>query len=189
MERKQALIDAAKKLFAKNGFDGTSTASIGLRAGVTEPLIHYHFKSKDGLFAYILDTLFSEYFSRFDALPGETDTEFEKIENLIRLLFQFADDYPDETRILMNACPAKLQNAAPICAQYIVDQRERLSEYIASCLDTGITSGEFKTVPIEATTGVLVAMINGLLRRRSLPFDHIGGLMEATIEFCRRSLI
>ena len=97
MEKKQALINSAVTLFARNGFDATSTASIGKHAGATEPLIHYHFKNKDGLFAYILDTIFAEYFSRFDALPIDTDTEFEKLENLISFRFQFADDFPDET--------------------------------------------------------------------------------------------
>ena len=189
LEKKQALIDAAIKLFAKNGFDATSTASIVIYAGTTEPLIHYHFKNKDGLFAHILEIIFTEYFSRFDALPIDTDTEFEKLENLIRLLFQFADDCPDETLIIVNECPAKLQHAAPACAKYIGYQRERLNDYIASCLEAGIKSGEFKTVPVAATTVVLIAMINGLLRRRSRQLDHIDGLLEATVAFCRRSLI
>ena len=189
MQKKQALIDSAIWLFSRNGFDGTSTASIGMHAGVTEPLIHYHFKNKDGLFSHILDTIFTEYFSRFDALPTDTDTEFEKLENLIRFHFQFADDLPDETHIVVSACPTKLQDAAHTCTQYVKEQKERLNVYMANCLETGIKSGEFKTVPVLATTGILLAMLNGLLRRKSLQLDHIDGLLEATIEFCRRSLI
>jgi len=189
LKRKQALIDAAIKLFAQNGFDGTSTASIGMYAGVTEPLIHYHFKNKDGLFSHILDTIFTEYFSRFDALPKKTNTEFEKIKNLIRFHFQFADDLPDETYIVVSACPTKLQDAAHTCSQHVQNQGTRLSEYISNCLKSGIKSGEFRQVPAEATTGILLAMINGLLRRKSLKLDQIDGLMEATVEFCMRSLM
>jgi len=189
LERKQALIDSAIKLFARNGFDATSTASIGMAAGVTEPLIHYHFKNKDGLFSNILGTIFTEYFARLNALPTETTAEFEKIENLIRLHLQFADDFPNETFIVVSACPAKLQDAAHTCSQYINDQKERLNAYISGCLEAGIKSGEFKKVPVVATTGVLLAMINGLLRMRSLQRDQIEGLQEATVEFCKRSLI
>jgi AcrR family transcriptional regulator len=189
MQRKQAIIDAAIKLFAQNGFGATSTASIGMAAGVTEPLIHYHFKSKDGLFTYVLDSIFTEYFSRLDALPTETATEFEKIENLIRMHFQFADNCPNETLFVVSECPAKLQDAAHACAQYIKEQKDRLNDYIASCLEAGVKSGEFNKVPVVATTGILLAMINGLLRRKSLRIDPIDGIMEATVEFCRRSLI
>lgn len=189
MKKRQALIDAATKLFARDGFDATTTASIGQRAGVTEPLIHYHFKNKDGLFAYILEAIFTEYFNRFDALPTNTATQFEQIENLIRFKFQFSDDLPDEAYILVTACPAKLQDAAHICSESVDDQRERLSKYISTCLESGIQSGEFQNVPVEATTGLILATINGLMRRMSLKLGHTDGLLEASVEFCRRSLI
>jgi len=189
LQKKQALINSAIWLFSRNGFAGTSTASIGMHAGVTEPLIHYHFKNKDGLFIHVLDTIFTEYFSRFDALPTDTDTEFEKLENLIRFHFQFADDYPDETDIVVRACPAKLQDAAHTCTQYVQDQGTRLDEYITTCLEAGIKSGEFNQVPIGATTGLRLAMVNGLLRRKTLKLDQIDGLLETTVEFCHRGLI
>jgi hypothetical protein len=32
-------------------------------------------------------------------------------------------------------------------------------------------------------------MTNGLMRRESLGLNEIDGLMEATVEFCRRSLV
>jgi AcrR family transcriptional regulator len=189
LQKKQALIDAAIKLFARNGFDGTSTASIGMHAGVTEPLIHYHFKNKDGLFSHILDTIFTEYFSRFDALPIDTDTEFEKLENLIRFHYKFADDFPDETHIIVRSCPAKLQDAEHICARHVQNHGVRLNAYISNCLESGIKSGEFNQIPVKATTGLLLVMINGLMRRKNLKLDKIDGMLETTVEFCRRSLI
>jgi len=157
LEKKQALINSAIKLFARNGFDATSTASIGIHAGVTEPLIHYHFKNKDGLFTYILDTIFSEYFSRFDALPIDTDTEFEKLANLINFHFQFADDLPDETHIIVRACPAKLQDAAHTCTQYVSDQRKRLSEYVSTCLETPSQVRDFRgAMQGRADKGIII---------------------------------
>lgn len=188
MDRKQALVDAATKLFAANGFDATSTASIGLSAGVTEPLIHYHFKSKDGLFTHILEEAFAEYFARFDALPEDTKTEFDKLKNLIRLHFKFAEDFPDQSFIVISACPAKLQDAAHVCARYVADQGARLSGYIAACLEKGKRTGEFKKVPVAATTGLLLAMVNGLMRRKTLKLDQIDGLLDATVDFCREAL-
>jgi AcrR family transcriptional regulator len=188
MDRKKALVDAAIKLFAANGFDATSTASIAQYAGVTEPLIHYHFKSKDGLFTHLLETIFAQYFDRFDELPEKTPTEFDKLVNLIRFHFRFAEDYPDETFIVISACPAKLQDAAHACAQYVANQGKCMSEYIAGCLERGIASGEFRDVPVAATTGLLLAMVNGLMRRKSLKLDEIDGLLGAVLDFCRQAL-
>jgi len=189
MSKKQDLLTAAIPLFAAQGYDATTTFEIAKETGVTEPVIYYYFKSKDGLFIHILVETFKEYFSRLDALEKPTPTQFEKIENLIDLHFRFVDDFPDETYMIVSACPGKLKDSAHICARYIEEQRQRLTTYISDCLEKGIKNGEFVAVPIEATTGLIIAMINGLLRRRSLKLDQIQNLKETTVEFCRRSLV
>ncbi len=189
MGKKQDLLKAAVQLFSKQGFDGTTTLEIAEAAHVTEPVIYYHFKNKDGLFTHILDKTFSEYFSRLDALEKDTPTQFEKIQNLIDLHFTFADVFPDETHIITSACPAKLRDSKHICTRHIEAQRQRLTKYISDCLKYGIETGEFDSLPTEATSGLIFAMVNGLLRRKGLKLDGIQGLKETTVEFCRRSLV
>ena len=99
------------------------------------------------------------------------------------------DDYPEETYIIVSACPAKLRHTAHICAQYIEQQRRRLAEFITKCLEDGVNSGKFHPVPIEATTGYILASVNGLLRRQGLGLDQIDGLREATVDFFCLSLL
>ena len=89
---------------------------------------------------------------------------------------------------MISACPAKLQNAAHVCAQYVKTQGDRLSGYIAACLERGIQSGEFRPVAVPATTGLLLAMVNGLMRRKSLKLDEIDGLLGTVLDFCRQAL-
>ena len=189
MGKKQDVQTAAARLFSKQGFDGTTTLEIAKSTRVTEPVVYYHFKNKDGLFTHILLSTFAEYFDRLNKLKNNTPTQFEKIENLIDLHFRFVDDFPDETYIILSACPAKLRDSAHICAQQIEEQRKRLTDYISDCLKAGIERNEFTPVPLEATTGLIIAMVNGLLRRRSLKLDGIQGLKKTTVEFCRRSLV
>ena len=45
LNKKQNIIQAAC-LFAEQGYDGPTTLQIANEAGVTEPLIYYHFKGK-----------------------------------------------------------------------------------------------------------------------------------------------
>ena len=183
------LLKAAVPLFAIQGFDATTTLAIARAAGVTEPVVYYHFKNKDGLFTRILSDTFEEYFARLDTLEKNTPTQFEKIKNLIELHFKFVDDFPDETYLILSACPAKLRDQAHVCTRLIEKQKTYLSEYLSDCLNAGIQSKEFTPVPVEATTGLIIAMVNGLLRRRSLKLDRIEGLKQTTVEFCRRSLM
>jgi AcrR family transcriptional regulator len=46
--KKQDLLKAAVQLFSKQGYDGTTTFEIAKTAHVTEPVIHFRFKNKDG---------------------------------------------------------------------------------------------------------------------------------------------
>ena len=57
-ERKAKIIDAALTLFAEKGFSGTKTKEIAEAAGTSEPLIFWHFKSKEDIYREALRTLF-----------------------------------------------------------------------------------------------------------------------------------
>jgi len=60
-ERKAKIIDAALTLFAKKGFSGTKTKDIAEAARTSEPLIFWHFKSKEDIYREALKTLFSAH--------------------------------------------------------------------------------------------------------------------------------
>jgi len=53
LDRKQAIIMAARPLFAQNGFNGTSVRAIAKAAGVSEALLYKHFPSKEDLYKEI----------------------------------------------------------------------------------------------------------------------------------------
>lgn len=48
------ILAAALREFADRGFAGATTAGIARRAGVTQPLVHHHFGSKQGLWNAVL---------------------------------------------------------------------------------------------------------------------------------------
>ncbi|MFO7862821.1 MAG: helix-turn-helix domain-containing protein [Salinivirgaceae bacterium] len=54
MNKKNIILQAALELFAKEGFNATSTRKVALRANVSEGLIFRHFKNKNGLLEAIL---------------------------------------------------------------------------------------------------------------------------------------
>jgi len=189
LNKKQDIVQAATWLFAEQGFDGTTTLQISKEAGITEPVIYYHFKGKDQLFTRIITTTFETFFAYLDDLPEKTGTEFEKIENLIALHFDIVKEMPDEIYLAVSACPARLKDPAGICRKNIRKVRRRLKHYLTDCLAAGMATGEFHTVPKDATVNLIVAMLTGLMRQRGLKLEEVEGLKETTVEFCRRSLV
>ena len=187
--KKEDIVHAATLLFAEQGFDGTTTLQISKEAGITEPVIYYHFKGKDELFTGIIASTFESFFAHLNDLPEKTDTEFEKIENLIALHLDIVKEMPDEIYLAVSACPARLKDPDGICRKSIQEVRRRLKNYLTGCLEAGIATGEFHAVPVDATVNLIVAMLNGLIRQRGLKFDEVKGLEETAVEFCRRSLV
>jgi AcrR family transcriptional regulator len=189
MKRKQAIIKAATKLFTEIGFDATTTLQIAKESCVTEPLIYYHFKGKDELFTHILGEAFNTYFIRLRSLPNNTPTEFDKIVNLFEMHFQIVDDHPDLMRLIVNSCPAKLYDPESLCLKKYKKARQQLLKYFKQCLSRGSSKNEFRVVSIHGTANILVALTNGLLRQEIFKLDDTNSLKEATIEFCRNSLL
>jgi TetR/AcrR family transcriptional repressor of mexJK operon len=51
LEKRAAILDAAKRLFPTRGYDGVSMDAIAMEAGVSKLTVYSHFKDKDALFA------------------------------------------------------------------------------------------------------------------------------------------
>ncbi len=189
MTKKHDIIETATRLFAYQGFKGTTTRQIIVESGTSDPLLYYHFKSKDDLYIQIVEAAFNKYFSRLESLPQETSAEFDKIEGLIQLNFELVQEMPEEIHLVIVTCPPRLNDPRHICTKNIKKQRKFLSSYLSDCLKRGRSSGEFVKVPISKTVSLIIGMINGMLRLRSLGLDKLQGMDKTAVEFCRRSLL
>lgn len=195
MSKKNVILKSAAHLFASQGFDGTTTLQIAGEAGVTEPLIYYHFKGKDELFTSIVSSTFKDYQSRLDALHWSTTGQFENIRQLINLHFDFIvhfdfiEQWPDESYLIVSTCPSRLKDPEDICPGILRKQRDRLMNLLSNALEEGVRQDEFNDLPIQTTASLLVAMINGLVRQRVLSLENMQNMRATTVEFCRRSLM
>lgn len=84
----ERILQAADRLFGEKGFDAASTREIAERSGVNKALIHYHFRSKEGLFLSLLD----RYYDKLAATMREALTEDEGLEErLVSLVDTYID--------------------------------------------------------------------------------------------------
>jgi len=96
------IVAAATDLFAERSFDGASTRDIAGRAGVTQPLLNYHFRSKDDLWHAAVDTLFDQLnetmVARARGLRGVDEVTTAKL--LLREFVVFSARHPPLHRII-----------------------------------------------------------------------------------------
>jgi TetR/AcrR family transcriptional regulator len=81
---RNALLDAASKLFLKHGFERVTARQIAAAAGTTPAMIHYYFSNKLGLFRAMLDGAIAPLRERLAWLLGQTDGQVD-IPSLIAM--------------------------------------------------------------------------------------------------------
>lgn len=88
--RIKAILDASEFVFARSGFAGAGLREIAERAGVAQALIHYHFKTKDGLFEAVTARRSGEINTNRAKLLDEllADTGSVQLEQVVEALFR-----------------------------------------------------------------------------------------------------
>jgi AcrR family transcriptional regulator len=96
------IVAAAVDLFSERSFDGATTREIAAHAGVTQPLLNYHFRSKDELWRAAVDALFGmlqrTMAERTDGLRGVDQVTTAKL--LVREFVTFSARHPQLHRII-----------------------------------------------------------------------------------------
>ena len=95
--RRQLILSAAKRCFARHGFAGTTTKSVASAASISEGLLFKHFPTKSALYAEILaeDCEADPALLRLLELEPSTETLVVLIREMVRH-FQGVAEAPDQ---------------------------------------------------------------------------------------------
>jgi AcrR family transcriptional regulator len=91
-ERREQILDAATRAFARTGFSGTGLDDVAVEAGITRVILYRHFESKQDMYRAVLDRACA----RLAEIVGEDDFD----ENSIPALVRSASADPDGFRLL-----------------------------------------------------------------------------------------
>jgi TetR/AcrR family transcriptional regulator len=129
-------------LFSELSFDGARTRDIAARAGVTQPLLNYHFRSKDELWRSAVDRLFATLngvlTDRVEGLRGVDELTVARL--MVREFVFFSAAHPQLHRIITQECKTDGPRM-----DWLVDQHVRPLYEMTTALLTGL--GEQGHVP------------------------------------------
>ncbi|MDR2771794.1 MAG: TetR/AcrR family transcriptional regulator [Clostridiales Family XIII bacterium] len=183
-EKQISILIAAAELFGEKGFSATTTKEIARRAGVAESSVFKQHKSKDALFAALLESVTTHIFlpmlrHGLDALFGR---EFDSLEDFFRALFRNRLELIRENVVLLRLLLLELP--------YRPDQRVFFLSAIREtklfdALDGLKARGLLPDRPAEETMGILFACLGGFFLTRFVLFpEHFAeGLDEDTERF------
>lgn len=103
---RERILAAALDLFSELSFDGATTREIAARAGVTQPLLNYHFSTKDELWRAAVDGLFDSLAgvlaARAEGLRGVDEVTVARL--MVREFISFSATHPQLHRIITQEC-------------------------------------------------------------------------------------
>ncbi len=103
-ERREQLLEIARRLFAERGFDGASVEEIAARAEVSKPVVYEHFGGKEGIYAVVVDREVRQLLEMMrDALTAGHPREL--LEQAAFALLDYIEQSSDGFRILVRDSP------------------------------------------------------------------------------------
>jgi TetR/AcrR family transcriptional regulator len=105
---RERILASALDLFSELSFEGATTRQIAARAEVTQPLLNYHFSSKDELWRAAVDRLFEELNGvlgkRREGLRGVDEVTVARL--VMREFIYFSAAHPQLHRVITQECKA-----------------------------------------------------------------------------------
>lgn len=94
-DQRERLIGIALELYARNGYAETTLAAIARAAGMTPAAVHYYFRTREQLFATIVDERIAPMRARVDAIFSEhADDPVAAFTRLAERFVQIAVEEP-----------------------------------------------------------------------------------------------
>jgi TetR/AcrR family fatty acid metabolism transcriptional regulator len=151
-DKPQQIVDAALKVFARNGFYNSRVSDIAREAGIASGTIYLYFKTKDE----ILVTLFREKMAAWVArvrreIASENDA-LAKIRRLVALHFRVLEQHPDLAEVVQ----VELRQGHKFFRGASAHEVSAYFALIASVLEEGIAAGQVrKDLPVKIGTKML----------------------------------
>ncbi len=151
-DKPQHIVDAAIRVFARNGYYNSRVSDIAREAGIASGTIYLYFRTKEE----ILVTLFRDKMAAFVAhlrqeIAGEVDA-VAKIRRLVERHFSALEQSP----ALAEVVQVELRQGHKFFRGASAHEVSAYFELIGSVLEEGVAAGRFRAdLPVKIATKVL----------------------------------
>lgn len=172
IDKRTAILKAAMDLIAENGFHGSPTAMIAVKAGVGTGTIYRYFADKDRL----INEVFNDVETRLNKVlmenyPADHPIR-QRLDHYYISLIRFFIDNPLEFKFLGQFYDSPYSVALRRDKIFAQTNHDNGSETIKSLFEQGIAAGIIKDLPIVLLLAFFIGSLISVTR------DHIFGFIE-----------
>jgi AcrR family transcriptional regulator len=186
IDKRRNILDAAIKVFARQGFHSTRVSDIADEAGVAYGLVYHYFKSKDE----VLNELFTERWSLLLTAIEEADASAESPRSKLAAVAAFIVDSYQHNPELMKVIIVEVTRAANSFGRTHLPEIRRAYDSITKIVAEGQEKGAFRRDidPAFASMsfyGAIEQLLSGwifeVIPATSADYDQAKELVVATI--------
>ena len=156
--------DAARMIFTKKGFLATTIRDIAMEADINVASVNYYFRSKEKLFAFIMEETIQKLFNKVEPVLNDENTSlFEKIEICVGYYIDQVLENPDFPFFMVNEVMAG-SSKLPI----ISNIKTLINSHFAQQLRALETDGKISFHPINVIWNISGMIMFPFLTRPQL---------------------
>jgi AcrR family transcriptional regulator len=199
--RRNDIVVAAIRVFARQGYADASIQQVAADAGVAPTAVYYHFSGKEDLFDVALGRILETITTVVRSTRSDTDpADAESLREVIFAVWDWLDEHPDECQLLHHHLPGATPRARLLQQQFEEIHLERAFDYVdpdAAALSPAMPAGRESPIAKHANAALAVRTLLNLtllihpLRTPDGPFRAVSqqALREALSEVSVRLVI
>jgi len=164
-QRRDEILDAAKKIFSAKGFHGATIEEIAGEAELSPATLYLYFSNKNELYTSLNVRMLACLCRRVEQVAGEKGVEpIEKVRRLASAMYDvYAYDPINLINVLHMQASQDLAELSPELQEQINHMATRALRTIASIFSEGMDSGQFRRQPPMALADTTWAVFSGLV--------------------------
>jgi AcrR family transcriptional regulator len=198
-ERRAAIIQAVRRVFAEKGFDGTTTRELAVAAGVSEALLFKHFPNKEALYSAMQLACCNEqdleHIARLKALEPSASTLALLVHMFVSNMLA-ATDCDDEKTIHSRLMLRSLTEDGEFAQQFLQGMPTHLNQWLKACVQAAIVAGDAYDGPVQPGLGCWFAHhLAAMIKTYALPTTQVVDyglpheqVVEQTVWFALRGM-
>lgn len=183
-ERRQALLRAARSVFARKGLAAAKIGDVAAEAQSSHGLVYHYFPHKEALFAAVVEETVQGWEALIAQARQRPGTAWERLRWLCEQTISGLDEAPAHVLVTVHALT---EDAAPREVRTALERYTRqANEQLAALIAEGQRSGAVAPGEPAMLARALVAMIQGLAIDRIVAADGAPPSAEVVLRLLRR---
>jgi AcrR family transcriptional regulator len=190
LSKRETILTTATRLFSEKGYHNTALSEVARLTGVAEGTIFYHFKTKEELFAAILENIkinivnkYNEFFEEKKFVNG-----LDRLKESIYFYLFLVGTMEEMFLILHRYDAYELAQDNPVFRRHFAEIYNFILDVFEKAILQGQEDGSINVDSSGKAAFIIFTMVDGVARLRTFNLYDAASLYEQLQEACRRIL-